>query len=288
MLAAKPKISIVTPSFNQVAYLETTIKSVLGQGYSDLEYIVLDGGSTDGSDEILKLYGPRLTFWTCEADDGQADAINRGFAMATGDILGWLNSDDFYLPHTLSLIASQIDTDIPEIIFGNCVHIDESSGKAWGSSVPSEAESSSLELRDFIIQPSTFWTRRAWEAVGPLDTKLRFAFDWDWFVRAKRAHVQFTPVGEYLSTYRIHSAHKSGTGGSARLDELISILNRYAGSKYGRALMKLDRARSRVESMRRWIHRFRLQPYEGEILKVLAPGLFGKLAPAEIKEIIRI
>src|SRR6267142_1062651 len=110
------KITIVTPSFNQGSFLEQTILSVIGQQYPDLEYIIIDGGSTDNSVEIIKKYASRLAHWESETDRGQAHALNKGFALATGTIFGWINSDDFYLPGTLFFVAEQLGARQPEVL----------------------------------------------------------------------------------------------------------------------------------------------------------------------------
>src|SRR5438067_5112001 len=118
------KITVVTPSYNQGRYLEEAILSVLGQGYPDLEYLVMDGGSTDGSAEIIQRYDGDLAYWVSEPDGGQAAAINRGFEKATGDVLCWLNSDDMHLPGTIAWVAGHLRRGEPDLVFGDCVHID--------------------------------------------------------------------------------------------------------------------------------------------------------------------
>jgi len=163
-----PKITVVTPSLNQGKYLEETILSVLGQQYP-LEYIVMDGGSTDGSVDIIKKYQQHLAYWVSEKDGGQAAAINAAFARATGDILCWLNSDDMYLPGTLAYIASKLDPRRPELLFGNCLHLIENSSISYGSDVRRSHEEMNLTLTDYIIQPSSFWTRATWQQTGALD-----------------------------------------------------------------------------------------------------------------------
>lgn len=224
-----PKITVVTPSYNQGQFLEETILSVIGQGYPNLEYIIMDGGSTDNSVEIIKKYEDYITYWVSEKDAGQSNAINKGFERATGDILAWLNSDDMYMPGVLNYIAQKI-TDVKQmsIHFGNCIHIEEreSQLKTYGSDV-SKYHKLSLELFDYIIQPSTFWTKTAWDKVGTLREDLHFVFDWEWFLRAKKNNVLFVPNNKAISLYRIHSQHKSGTGGDKRIKELLSVYNEY-------------------------------------------------------------
>jgi len=268
------RISVVTPSFNQGRFLEETILSVLGQGYPDLEYIVMDGGSADGSVEIIERYGEQLAYWVSEPDAGQAAAINRGFEKATGDVLCWLNSDDLYLPGTLRYVAEHLDPASAELVFGNCVHAVEETGEVSGSDVVGEHRSSDLRLNDYVIQPSTFWTRQAWERVGPLDERLHFAFDWDWFIRALEAGVRFTPHVRPLSVYRIHPEHKTAAGADDRRREIAEVMRRHAGERYERLFTEAARRADGIARIKRWTRRLRVPSLHVPLLKLRYPGVF--------------
>ena|SRR2546423_6375908 len=280
-----PKISIVTPSYNQGAFLEQTILSVIGQHYPDLEYIIIDGGSTDNSVEIIKKYESYLTHWESENDRGQAHALNKGFALATGRIFGWVNSDDFYLPGTLSFVAEQLNTREPELLFGNCLHFVENQQRAYGSDVRSEHNKRDLQLADYIIQPSSFWTRDAWLKTGLLDESLHFGFDWDWFIRAKKSGVTFKPQDKYLSAYRIHGKHKTGIGGDKRRVELASIYGRHVGSNYEQLFLRC-RTRSQLAFSRKWLSVLRLSRFEPVLLKAAFPTLFRGFRQSEISDMM--
>jgi glycosyltransferase involved in cell wall biosynthesis len=281
-----PKISVVTPSYNQGQFLEQTIQSVLGQKYPNLEYIVIDGGSTDGSVDVIEEYQDQLAYWVSEADRGQAHAINKGFARATGDILGWLNSDDFYMPGTLSFVSSQLSSSQPILLFGNCFHFVQDRATAYGTDVRAAHESMNLLLADYVIQPSSFWTRAAWETVGVLDDGLNFGFDWDWFIRAQNAGVAFEATDRYLSAYRIHGAHKTGVGGTRRLQELTTIYRRHTGERYAQLFSRCCAARRRLAFWRRWVSRVRLSGLQGTALKAVFPLLFRGFAGHEITDMI--
>ncbi len=230
-----PKVSVITPSYNQGQYIEQTINSVLGQQYPNLEYIIMDGGSSDQSVEVIRKYSSNLDHWQSKKDGGQAAAINEGFSIATGDILCWINSDDYYLPGTFSKVVEIIGgLDTPVVLFGNCLHFDENGNRFRGSNVKSRSEDLDLLLCDYVIQPSSFWNKQAWDIVGNLDEGQNFAFDWDWFIRAKQKGVQFIPVSDYFSVYRIHESHKSAVGGKQRLHELFNIYRFYSGEKIAR------------------------------------------------------
>lgn len=279
------KITIVTPSYNQGRFLEQTILSVLGQQYPDLEYIIMDGGSTDNSVEIIKKYESHLAHWESEKDRGQAHAINKGFALATGTIFGWLNSDDYYLPGTLSFVAEQLDVREPELLFGNCLHFVDEQERAYGSDVRSEQESRDLLLADYIIQPSSFWTREAWLKAGILDESLHFGFDWEWFIRAMKAGVVFKAVDRYLSAYRIHGSHKTAVGGDKRRVELASIYGRHVGANYEQLFLRC-RARPGLAFSRKWLSLLRLTRFEPALLKAAFPILFRGFRQNEIRDMM--
>jgi glycosyltransferase involved in cell wall biosynthesis len=281
-----PKITVVTPSYNQGQFLEETILSVVGQQYPNLEYIVIDGGSTDSSLEILKKHQHHLTFWVSEPDRGQAHAINKGFSRATGDILCWLNSDDLFLPGALNFVSSRLDPSSAEVLFGNCFHFFEGVAASYGSDVVREHKRRDLRLADYIIQPSSFWTPKVWKQTGELDESLTFGFDWDWFIRAREGGAAFTPVDKYLSAYRFHSDHKSGTGGVRRLNELAAIYSRHAGAEYGRLFARCLRHHSRISFGRLWLRRLKLSRFEGPLLKLAFPAVFRGFRKSDISDMI--
>ena len=281
-----PRITVVTPSFNQASYLEDTIRSVLGQEYPNLEYIIVDGGSSDGSADIITKYEHRLAYSVSEPDDGQAHAINKGFSKATGDILAWLNSDDMYLPGTLAHVAATLDARRAELLFGNCLYFKEGSTLAFGSNVRWGHEAQDLRLVDYIIQPSSFWTREAWLRTGPLDQSLEFGLDWEWFIRATKTGVDFHPDDKVLAMYRIHAAHKTGAGGDRRWKELASIHGRYAGARYEQLFLRCCARRRLILWTRKWLQRARLARFHVAILKVAFPMLFRGFKRSEVSDII--
>jgi glycosyltransferase involved in cell wall biosynthesis len=188
------KISIITPSYNQVDFLEYTIRSVLGQGYPDLEYIIIDGGSTDGSVEVIKNYSDQLTWWVSEPDKGQADAINKGFRRATGDMVAWLNSDDMYAPGALS-DASEVFCSNTEIgmVFGNAISFDRDGFPMNDLGI----ENWSLEdlvAFNILCQPAVFLRREALENAGYLDDSYHMMLDHHLWLRvAQRTLIHHVP-----------------------------------------------------------------------------------------------
>jgi len=256
-----PKISVITISYNQAKYLEDTLRSVIGQGYPNLEYIVMDGGSTDGSVEIIKKYEGHLAHWQSEKDDGQSAAINAGFRRATGDIIAWLNSDDQYLPGTLHFIAHQfIKTGTLEekIVCGQCVDIYETpNSKAGAKNVCELAKSSDIELVHFVTQPACFWTLNTWKKIGELDESLNYGMDWEWFIRSNRAGISFEFVDRFLSVNRVHENRKTTLGGDKRILELANVYEKYHGEIFKNTYLKYYK-NNRYSNFRKWYNRFRL------------------------------
>ena len=234
-----PKISIITPSYNQGRFLEETIRSVVGQMYPNLEYIIMDGGSTDNSVEIIKKYEKHITYWTSEPDKGQADAINKGHNIACGDILGWINSDDYYNTNVFERVSEAIGSKKKALVYGNARYYFERNDCFSDIDVVGKKKQYHLPFDTGFIQPATFWTKSLWDQVGPLNTSYTYGFDWEWFMRACQATSPI-PLDATLATYRIHSAHKSGTGGRKRSEELLNILESHGFLDYAQSIRQID------------------------------------------------
>lgn len=243
----QPTIAVVTPSFNQADFLERAMTSVLDQGYGDLEYVVMDGGSTDGSRKIIERFADRLTYWQSEPDGGQAAAVNAGWRRTSGSVLGWLNSDDFYLPGTLEFVgrffAAHPGVDV---VYGTCRLIDPVGREIGLVGEPFDMRTMLLK-RDLIPQPSAFIRRRAIEAAGYLDETLHYSLDYDLFLRlALKSPPVF--ITESLAGFTIHPAAKTTFGRGASRRETYRVRLRYVRG--------LDRARVLVQSvLSRVLHR---------------------------------
>ncbi|MBC8332756.1 MAG: glycosyltransferase [Anaerolineae bacterium] len=227
----QPIVSIVTPSFNQAQYLEATIRSVLEQDYPNIEYSVVDGGSTDGSVEIIKRYANRLAWWISEPDAGQTAAINKGFARARGEVLAYINSDDTYNPGAVAA-AVEFLTQNPTVglVYGDANFID-AQGNIIGQF---NAQQTSLErLRRggvYVPQQAAFWRGDLWQQVGPLDESFYFAMDYDLWVRlAGVSEICYKP-GRVWANFRLHDNAKTIAADERCWPEMLRIHRRDGGS----------------------------------------------------------
>jgi glycosyltransferase involved in cell wall biosynthesis len=226
-----PLVSVITPSYNQARFLTQTIQSVLSQDYTNLEYIIVDGGSTDGSVEIIKQCASQLAWWVSEPDQGQTDAINKGFAHANGEIFAWLNSDDTYQPGAISQ-AVEFMLAHPEaaLVYGDANLIDEQ-GNIIGR-FPSRQTDLHRLLRGsvHIPQQTTFFWSRFWKQVGPLDPSFYFAMDYDLWVRlAKLTPLIYVP--SLWANFRLHGEGKTVTKDDHCYPEMIRVYRREGGGR---------------------------------------------------------
>jgi len=228
-----PRISIVTPSYNQCRYLEETIRSVIFQDYPNLEYIVMDGGSTDGSLELLHRYQSHFSYWTHAPDYGQADALARGFQRSTGEILGYLNSDDVLLPGALRVVANAFQNDCKtDLIVGKSILIDAESRPFYRVPGMSPTFYSLLFWGSGgFNQPASFWRRAPFIAHGLFDTNLRFAFDYDMYLRLTK-NGRSKRIDHYLAAFRIHLTSKTTVLSDIRRTEDVLLKQRYGGFNY--------------------------------------------------------
>lgn len=225
-----PTISIVTPSYEQGRFLERTLYSVVGQKYPALEYVVQDGGSTDVTLDVLHRFEPLLTAWRSEPDRGQADAINRGFRQTTGELMGWLNSDDLLLPGALAHVASYFEShpDV-DVVYGNRVIIDENDGQIGAWILPKH-DDLAITLADYVPQETLFWRRSVWEACGgALDTSFAYALDWDLLLRFREAGAKIVRLPRFLGAFRIHPEQKTTATDAVGVEETTRLRQRVHG-----------------------------------------------------------
>ena len=216
-LPVYPRISIVTPSYQQGNFIERTIQSVLDQSYPNLQYFIQDGGSRDSTVEVLKQYEDKVSGWTSEKDSGQSQAINLGLAHTDGEIMAWLNSDDLLLPGALHAVAVYFNRHPNvDVVYGNRLLIDENDMEIGRWILPGH-NSEVLSWADYVPQETLFWRRRIWEKVGgKIDESFRFAMDWDLLVRFRDAGARFGHIPKFLGAFRIHEHQKT----SASINEI--------------------------------------------------------------------
>jgi len=237
-MSDNPLVSIVTPSFNQANFLEETIHSVLEQDYPNIEYIIIDGGSTDGSTEIIQSYANQLAYWVSEPDQGQTDAINRGFSQANGQILAWLNSDDTYLPQAVSEAVEYLVSH-PDVglVYGDANLINENS-EIIGKFPARQTDYQRLR-RGYvhIPQQSSFFQASLWQQVCPLDTTFFFAMDYDLWVRiSKLAPLDYYP--RIWANFRLHSSGKSVIEDDRCWPEMLRVHRREGGGIFSQIYLK--------------------------------------------------
>lgn len=232
-LTNPPTISIVTPSFNQGHFLEKTIHSVLSQHYPALEYIIQDGGSTDESLNIIRRYQTAFKHWESRPDHGQSHALNLGFKHSTGEIMGYLNSDDLLMGGCLQYVAHYF-TSHPEVdvVYGHRVIINEDDQEV-GRWILSPHHSRALTYADFVPQETLFWRRRIWEkAGGGIDESFRFAMDWDLLLRFLQAGAKFVRLPRFLGAFRVHANQKTSSHMNSIGEEEIARLRFHQHGKH--------------------------------------------------------
>jgi glycosyltransferase involved in cell wall biosynthesis len=227
----QPKVTIVTPSLNQGHFIRATIESVLSQAYDNLEYIIMDGGSTDETAAVVRDYSSRLT-WISEPDRGQSHAINKGFRRAAGQVVAWLNSDDLLLPGAVqrAVAALEAQTDVAAI-YGEGYLIDRDGAAA--SRFPCTEPFNLWKLvylSDYVLQQTVFFRKEVFEHVGYVDEQLHYAMDWDLLIRiGKRYPLGYVP--EYLGCLREYPEAKSFSGGARRIAEIREVMRRHTGRR---------------------------------------------------------
>ncbi len=222
----RPRISIITPSFNQAAFLERTILSVLGQDYPNLEYIVIDGGSSDGSVDIIRKYENRLAFWVSEPDHGQAHAINKGLRRATGDWMAWQNSDDIFYPSAFFRVAGVIQKN-PEIDFivGDIILIDENDTVLRPMCYVKPTYKSLLAEGMVLTNQAAFWKRKIHDEIGFLDENLHYGFDYEWFLRILKHTDKSYHIPNFIGALRYHQDTKTSLKQTCFEKEYAQIIN---------------------------------------------------------------
>jgi glycosyltransferase involved in cell wall biosynthesis len=249
-----PRISIITPSFNQLEFIEETIRSVLLQAYPNLEYLIIDGGSSDGSVDIIRKYEHHLSYWISEPDRGQAHAINKALARATGSIIAYLNSDDLYLPGALHRVADYLSArrDV-DLIHGRCRYIDVSGttiGEQFGN-ISTYADILDLwevwwRKRQFV-QPEVFWTKRISDKVGLFREDLRWVMDYEYWLRIIQAGGHVGRMDGELACFRFQPNQKS-TQPERTADELLQVVRPFIWSN-GSSISRLQR----IELKGKWV-----------------------------------
>jgi glycosyltransferase involved in cell wall biosynthesis len=271
-----PKISVITPTFNQGAFIEKTINSVLSQNYPNLEFIIIDGGSTDNTVEIIKKYEKQLTYWVSEPDRGQGHAINKGMALGTGEYLTWLNSDDWYLPNALFEINKAFN-DYPEasiiVGIGESVNLE---GRIIYD-FPPGLKIDNLTLLSWFsgtwfLQPASVFKRSVWEKCGPLNEEEHLVFDLELWLKASEAGFTFQPIDKTLAQALVHPDAKTTAMSWRTYVEGAILLERFGAS--GKIKYEAERLLNEIENMTK-----SLKWYEENHSKMLSHPLVRLIRP---------
>jgi glycosyltransferase involved in cell wall biosynthesis len=266
-----PLVSVVTPSLNQGRYVEAAIQSVLEQEYPRLEHIVVDGGSTDGTLDVLRRH-PHLR-WVSEPDRGQADAVNKGVAMAAGEVIGWLNADDLYLPGAIRAGVDALRESGAALVYGGWRQIDED-GRTIRDVPPVPFDyRAQLEERNAVAQPGSLITREAWEAVGGLDSSYRYAMDYELWLRLA-ARFEVVHVDRVLGAYRYHPVSKTVAEPLGFVPETIRASRVHGGRRFSPLYVDWYLPRCRP-----WAYRL-VRAYR--LLRACGAGRFGSRIAAHV------
>lgn len=230
-----PKISIVTPTYNQGQFIEETIRSILLQNYPNLQYIIIDGGSTDNTIEIIKKYDNWIDYWVSEEDEGQSDAINKGLKIAQGQVINWINSDDFLMPNALFNIATEfINNKDAHYVIGDVLIVDEFSKfvskKKTKFIDPDRIFRFDLSGKNYIPQPAGFFSSEIYQKFG-IDSSLHFAMDCDLWIKMGEAKLPFTQIDENITSFRVHSNAKSFAGS---MPFILEIFKKYRRTPFNK------------------------------------------------------
>ena len=280
-LGLQPMVSIVTPSYKHGAFLDSTIRSVLAQNYPRIQYFICDGGSQDGTVDIIKRYSDRLAWWCSEKDRGQSDAINKGWRRATGDILAYLNSDDVLLPGAVERVVRAFQqTPSAGVVYGDWTCLDEH-GSELGRGHGGPTDLKRL-LRDgqspYIAQPASFYRADVLRRVGLIDDTLQYSMDYDLLLRlAKTSQMLYLPVA--LAGYRVHMDAKTSAFTEAHWRETLAVRARYGGRYLSKQRLMYWRYRALAAvplPIQMWFRRLRKSSKDWAILKAIASHRPGK------------
>ncbi len=228
-----PRISVITPSFNQGQFLEETLLSVINQKYPNLEYIVIDGGSTDISADIIKKYEQHLAYWVSEKDSGQSEAINKGFKRATGDIVCWINSDDILMPGALNNVMKYYsDHRNVDFINGYSLVVDAKSNILYNYFILKQKKWYAKKGIYYISQPSMFWRRSVFEKIGYLKEDFHAMMDKEFLIRILKNNLKVGQIQKVLAAFRVHGTSKTSINGEIWSRDTSELINLY-GKEYG-------------------------------------------------------